>query len=93
MNKGSISYDSMNGYQRNNLIPLLDKKNEYNRNIIMENEIKEKNWNKISERVGTSEVIVVSYGIRGKNALKQLMLKCINVIAVCDNDKNVECRR
>ena len=38
---------------------------------------------------GTSEVIVVSYGIRGKNALKQLMLKCINVIAVCDNDKNV----
>ena len=93
LKKEIISYDLLNGYQLNNLIPLLDKKIEYDRNIIMENEIKEKNWNKISEMAGTSEVIVVSYGIRGKNALKQLMLKCINVIAVCDNDKNVRMQK
>ena len=26
-------------------------------------------------------------------ALKQLMLKCVNVIAVCDNDKNVRMQK
>lgn len=89
LNKGVISYDCMNEYQLNNLIPLLDNQIEYNRNIIMQMNNKEKSWDKVADLVRTSEVIIVSYGIRGRIALKQLIRRGVNVNAVCDNDETV----
>lgn len=89
LNKGVISCDCMNGYQLNNLIPLLDNQIEYNRNIIMQINNKEKSWDKVADLVRTSEAIIVSYGIRGRTALKQLIRRGVNVIAVCDNDETV----
>ena len=50
---------------------------------------KEKSWDKVADLVRTSEAIIVSYGIRGRTALKQLIRRGVNVIAVCDNDETV----
>ena len=48
----------------------------------------QKYWNNMEDKLSGSEVVIVSYGIRGKNALKELLLRKINVVAICDNNEN-----
>lgn len=88
LEKQTISYEEMTDYQRNNLKPLLENQIEYNNNISKKMIATQKYWNNMEDKLSGSEVVIVSYGIRGKNALKELLLRKINVVAICDNNEN-----
>lgn len=89
LEKQTISYEEMTDYQRNNLKPLLENQIEYNNNISKKMIATQKYWDNMEDKLSGSEVVIVSYGIRGKKALKELLLRKINVVAICDNNENV----
>lgn len=84
-----ISYEEMTDYQHSNLKPLLENRIEYNKNTLEKLVAIQKYWDGMADKLCNTEVVIVSYGIRGKNALKQLMSRGTNVVAVCDNDESV----
>lgn len=89
LDEHTISYEEMTEYQRINLKPLLENRADYNRNTLEKMKTIQEYWSGMADKVGVSEVIIVSYGIRGKNALKQLMMRGANVVAICDNNRKV----
>lgn len=89
LSEQTISYREMTDYQCSNLRTLLENHTEYNKNISEKLSAIQKYWDDMADKLYDSEVVIVSYGIRGKDALKQLMIRGTNVVAVCDNNENV----
>lgn len=89
--EGVVSIDDLNEYQRRNLMPLLENESEYNLKLIQAEKKAVEFWDDMAARIETAQAVIVSYGARGKAALKQLIDRDINVVAICDN--NAEVRR
>lgn len=70
----------------NDLLKLLEEEQEYREELINENIAKKDYWNKITARIADKPVVVVSYGARGKNILRNLIKSDYRVVAVCGNN-------
>ncbi len=87
--EGVVSIDDLNEYQRRNLMPLLENESEYNLKLIQAEKKAVEFWDGLAARIETAQAVIVSYGARGKAALKQLIDRDINVVAICDNNAEV----
>lgn len=89
LSEGMISLDDLSEYQRGNLLPLLENERDYNLALVQAEKKKTKCWDEVAAGIKNAQAVIVSYGARGKAALRQLIDRNVNVVAICDNDVEV----
>ncbi|MDD6155455.1 MAG: glycosyltransferase [Lachnospiraceae bacterium] len=90
---GVVSKEDMSELQFMTLMSLLHNEEDYNNTIIQDKEKKENSWNELADKLKDSQIVIVSYGVRGKDALKQLIIRNMNVVAICDNSSEVRAQK
>ena len=89
LSDGVVSKEDMSELQYKKLMSLLYDEESYNKAIVLEKERKEDSWNEVADKLKDSQIVIVSYGVKGKDALKQLIIRNMNVVAICDNSSEV----
>lgn len=89
LSEGMISLDDLSEYQRGILIPLLENERDYNWALVKAEKKKMECWDEVAAEIKNAQAVIVSYGARGKAALRQLIDRNVNVVAICDNDVEV----
>ena len=72
-----------------NLTQLLNDEKKYKNTLICNKNSRNKYWNNIFESISDKPIVIVSYGIRGKEAYKQFLERKKNVVAICDNNESI----
>lgn len=93
LSDGVVSKDDMSELQFKTLMSLLLDEENYNKAIVLDKTRKEDSWNEVADKLEDSQIVIVSYGVRGKDALKQLIIRNMNVVAICDNSREVRAQK
>lgn len=72
-----------------NLTKLLNDEKCYKNTLVCNKKSLDEYWNSILKSISDDPIVIVSYGIRGKETYKQFLERKRNVVAICDNNERI----